>query len=226
MKRKGFVGICILIIVLGIFVGVYLYNLNNLNKANITNDVTQVNDEKNDIKITNTLEIVTKEEKTTPNTLMIYKIYYTKCNHFINEYKDIDISAVNLNKQEIKDINKEWTITEFSPEQIVLEKQENDFCKEHFKLKIENNIIKGIFKEDEMIPSTTEISVKYKINPATVGKGFNILVDEGIIYKKRGVGMFVSKGSKEMLMNKRKESFFNNYIVTLLEEAKKLNISI
>ena len=90
---------------------------------------------------------------------------------------------------------------------------------------IEDNIIKGIFQEDEMIPSTTEISVKYKINPATVGKGVNILVDEGVIYKKRGVGMFVSKGSKEVLMNKRKESFFNNYIVTLLDEAKKLNIS-
>lgn len=177
MKRKGFVGICILIIVLGIFVGVYLYNLNNLNKANITNDVTQVNDEKNDIKITNTLEIVTKEEKTTPNTLMIYKIYYTKCNHFINEYKDIDISAVNLNKQEIKDINKEWTITEFSPEQIVLEKQENDFCKEHFKLKIENNIIK-IFsldeKNNETLYEETNITTEY-------------LTDEDILRLKEGI---------------------------------------
>ena len=91
---------------------------------------------------------------------------------------------------------------------------------------IEDSIIKGIFKEDEMIPSTTEISVKYKINPDKVGKVFNILVDEGVIYKKRGVGMFVSKGIKELLMNKRKESFFNDYIVTLLDEAKKLNISI
>ena len=91
---------------------------------------------------------------------------------------------------------------------------------------IEDGILNGIFNEDEVIPSTTEISVKFKINPATVAKGFNLLVDEGIIYKRRGVGMFVSKGSKEVLMNKRKESFFNNYIVTLLDEAKKLNISI
>lgn len=90
---------------------------------------------------------------------------------------------------------------------------------------IEDNIIRDIYKEDEMIPSTTEISVKYKINPATVGKGFNILVDEGIIYKKRGVGMFVSTGSKELLMDKRKERFFTDYVVTLLDEAKKLNIS-
>ena len=90
---------------------------------------------------------------------------------------------------------------------------------------IEDSILKEIFKENEMIPSTTEISVKYKINPATVAKGFNLLVDEGVIYKKRGIGMFVSEGRKDLLMNKRKERFFKDYIIALLEEAKKLNIS-
>ncbi|NLL31135.1 MAG: GntR family transcriptional regulator [Clostridiales bacterium] len=90
---------------------------------------------------------------------------------------------------------------------------------------IEDGILKGIFKEDEAIPSTTEISVKFKINPATVAKGFNLLVDEGIIYKRRGVGMFVSKGSKEILIQKRKDSFYKNYVVALIEEAKKLGIS-
>lgn len=90
---------------------------------------------------------------------------------------------------------------------------------------IEDGILNGIFKEDESIPSTTEISVKFKINPATVAKGFNLLVDEGIIYKRRGVGMFVSKGSKEILVQKRRDSFYSNYIVALIEEAKKLNIS-
>lgn len=90
---------------------------------------------------------------------------------------------------------------------------------------IEENILKGVFAEETVIPSTTEISVKYKINPATVAKGFNLLVDEGIIYKKRGVGMFVVTGSKENLIRKRKENFYNNYIVALIEEAKKLDIS-
>jgi len=90
---------------------------------------------------------------------------------------------------------------------------------------IENNVLKGVFEEETAIPSTTEISVKYKINPATVAKGFNLLVDDGIIYKKRGVGMFVVTGSKEKLIKKRKENFYNNYIVSLIEEAKKLDIS-
>jgi GntR family transcriptional regulator len=90
---------------------------------------------------------------------------------------------------------------------------------------IENNVLNGVFEEETAIPSTTEISVKYKINPATVAKGFNLLVDEGIIYKKRGVGMFVVTGSKDNLIRKRKENFYNNYIVALIEEAKKLGIS-
>lgn len=91
---------------------------------------------------------------------------------------------------------------------------------------IEDGILNGVFKEDEAIPSTTEISVRFKINPATVAKGFNLLVEDGIIYKKRGVGMFVSSGSKEVLIQKRKDSFYSNYVVSLIEEAKKLNISI
>lgn len=90
---------------------------------------------------------------------------------------------------------------------------------------IEDGILNGIFNEDEAIPSTTEISVKFKINPATVAKGFNLLVDEGIIYKRRGVGMFVSSGSREKLVQKRKDKFYSNYIISLIEEAKKLNIS-
>lgn len=90
---------------------------------------------------------------------------------------------------------------------------------------IEDNILNGIFEEEDMVSSTTEISVKYKINPATVAKGFKILVDEGIIYKRRGVGMFVSQGSKKVLVEKRKDSFYKNYITSLIEEAKKLNIS-
>ncbi|MBU5675120.1 GntR family transcriptional regulator [Alkaliphilus sp. MSJ-5] len=90
---------------------------------------------------------------------------------------------------------------------------------------IEDNILKGIFEEDTQIISTTEISVKYKINPATAGKGVNILVDDGIIYKKRGVGMFVSPGAKKKILEKRRKSFYEGFILTLLEEASKLNIS-
>lgn len=90
---------------------------------------------------------------------------------------------------------------------------------------IEDNILNGLYTEEEVIPSTTEISVNFKINPATVAKGFNLLVENELIYKRRGVGMFVCKGSKEKLIQKRKESFYKNYILTLIDEGKKLMIS-
>ena len=90
---------------------------------------------------------------------------------------------------------------------------------------IEDGILNGIYEEEEQVPSTTEISVTYKINPATVGKGYNLLVGENIIYKKRGVGMFVCSGAKEKLKKKRRATFFDNYVSKLIEEGKRLGIT-
>lgn len=90
---------------------------------------------------------------------------------------------------------------------------------------IEDGILSKAFLEESQIPSTTEISVNYKINPATALKGMNLLVDQGIIYKKRGVGMFVATGAVEKIFNKRKQSFFETYIEALYEESEKLKLS-
>jgi len=90
---------------------------------------------------------------------------------------------------------------------------------------IEDAILSAAFKEETQIPSTTEISSKYKINPATALKGINILVDNNILYKKRGVGMFVSKGATEIIVSERREAFYNSFIKTLVAEAKKLEIT-
>jgi len=90
---------------------------------------------------------------------------------------------------------------------------------------IEDAILSGAFPEETQIPSTTEISVSNKINPATALKGINILVDEGIIYKKRGVGMFVASGSSEKILGKRKQDFYDTFIEALISEAEKLELS-
>lgn len=90
---------------------------------------------------------------------------------------------------------------------------------------IENDILKGSLAEEERVPSTNELARFYKINPATAMKGVNILVDEGILYKQRGIGMFVSGGAKEMIKDKRKKLFYNDYVKAMLEEAKSLGIS-
>ncbi|MDL2292457.1 GntR family transcriptional regulator [Acholeplasma sp. OttesenSCG-928-E16] len=90
---------------------------------------------------------------------------------------------------------------------------------------IEDNILKGVFEEETQIPSSTEISISFKINPATSNKGVNLLVDEGIIYKKRGIGMFVTSGAKEKIRKKRYGDFYEKYIIPLYEEGKKLEIT-
>lgn len=90
---------------------------------------------------------------------------------------------------------------------------------------IEDAIVTGAFAEESKIPSITEFSVSYKINPATALKGINILVDSGIVYKKRGVGMFVKEGAKELLTLKRRDAFFNDYVKKMLSEAQRLGIS-
>ena len=90
---------------------------------------------------------------------------------------------------------------------------------------IKDAILSGAFPEETQIPSTTEVSVTYKINPATALRGVTLLVDAGILYKKSGVGIFVQKGAAEKILNQRKDAFYNGYIIRLLEEAKKLHIS-
>lgn len=89
---------------------------------------------------------------------------------------------------------------------------------------IEDEILTDNIKEDEQVPSTTELSRLYNINPATVLKGMNILVDKNVLYKKRGLGMFVSSGAKNTIKLLRKESFKNKVIKNLIEEASKLEI--
>lgn len=90
---------------------------------------------------------------------------------------------------------------------------------------IEDAILSGAFEEETQVPSTTEISVSYKINPATALKGINILVESGVLYKKRGVGMFVATGATQKILEQRQEAFFDAYIRSLLSEARKLQIT-
>ncbi len=90
---------------------------------------------------------------------------------------------------------------------------------------IERDILRDILLEEERVPSTNELAKLYAINPATAAKGVNLLVDEGILYKKRGIGMFVATGAKEAIRKKRREHFFENYVKDMLTEAANLGIS-
>lgn len=89
---------------------------------------------------------------------------------------------------------------------------------------MENDILRGIYQEEEQVPSTNELARQFRINPATAAKGINLLVEEGILYKKRGIGMFVSTGAVAAIRQKRKAAFYEDYVKTLVNEAKNLHI--
>ena len=90
---------------------------------------------------------------------------------------------------------------------------------------IENDIISGVLPEESQIPSTNEFAAFQRINPATAGKGVNLLVETGILYKKRGIGMFVADGARARLVADRRDQFREQYLTPLLAEAAKLGIT-
>ena len=90
---------------------------------------------------------------------------------------------------------------------------------------IENDVISGALPEETQVPSTNEFAAFHRINPATAGKGVNLLVDNGTLYKKRGIGMFVAEGARSRLIDARRERFRTQYVTPLLAEAQKLDIT-
>ncbi len=93
------------------------------------------------------------------------------------------------------------------------------------KQHIEDMIVNRSLDGGEQIPSSTQMVKFFQVNHLTVLKGMNLLVDEGIIYKKRGVGMFVSDDARKILLNQRRERLASGYILPLLREAETLEIT-
>ncbi|MBF0720569.1 GntR family transcriptional regulator [Staphylococcus sciuri] len=90
---------------------------------------------------------------------------------------------------------------------------------------IKDDLVEGLLSEGEQIPSTTELSNFYNINRATAQKGIALLMDEGIVAKKRGIGVFIAEDVRDKLVNTRMQDFSNSYIQNMVKEAKRLNIS-
>ena len=90
---------------------------------------------------------------------------------------------------------------------------------------VESEILNGHFESDEKVYSQYQLADMYTINPATAAKGLNLLVDENILYKKRGLGMFVTNGAKEIIMNKRKSQTLKRLVQELVLEANRLQIT-
>jgi DNA-binding transcriptional regulator YhcF (GntR family) len=89
---------------------------------------------------------------------------------------------------------------------------------------VEDSIIDGSLPEEGQAPSTNELAAFYRINPATAGKGVNMLVDKGVLYKRRGIGMFVAPGARDLLLAERRTAFADRFVEPLLVEARKLGL--
>ena len=92
--------------------------------------------------------------------------------------------------------------------------------------KIKNDILSGVLREDEQIMSTNQYAAFYRINPATAAKGFHQLIDEGVLYKRRGVGMFVSADARDKLVSQRRARFFEEKVDALVVEARVIGIPL
>jgi len=91
---------------------------------------------------------------------------------------------------------------------------------------IERDILTGVLDADEKVMSTNEYAAFYRINPATVGKAFQQLVDRGVLYKRRGIGMFVDAGALELLRKEHRRRFPADIIGPLLAEARAIGLSV
>ncbi|WP_430867346.1 GntR family transcriptional regulator [Demequina aurantiaca] len=90
---------------------------------------------------------------------------------------------------------------------------------------LEGQILDGSMPAESQVPSINELATFHRINPATALKGVNLLVDEGLLYKRRGIGMFVAEGAREILLAQRRADFQRLYVAPLARQAKALGLT-
>lgn len=91
--------------------------------------------------------------------------------------------------------------------------------------RIADEVLRGIYAEGEQVPSTNELAAHLRINPATAGKALTLLVEQGVLFKKRGIGMFVSPGARAQISQDRQRAFTERFIEPLLAEARSLGLT-
>lgn len=154
MKSFWIISIVILIVVIGFFVGSYLYKINEIDNENKNKVATKIEDECTEIAelanngMLDSLEANSEEEKVSPKCILTIKKLYTKCDHIIESSKEIEESAINLNQDEFEKKYKDWEVQKFTSDEIVLYEEVDDFCHEHYRIKDVDGKI-GIYEVDE-----------------------------------------------------------------------------
>lgn len=89
-----------------------------------------------------------------------------------------------------------------------------------------SDILRGTYAEGDQVSSTNDFAAFYRINPATAGKGINLLVDQEILYKKRGIGMFVAQGAREKLLAIQQGEFMEKHVAEFVAQARALGLNL
>lgn len=171
MKKTMWLGIIISVITLGITAGiiVHVYNDEKIKKATIeqVDEIKEIEKVK-DINRTQDNQIVvqtaTRDDKTSPNTVVVFETHYNRCGHTKIEKQKIEKSAVNKTEEQIKEIYSEWKVRKFSSDEIELYKEEEDFCDEHYIVKEKDGFIAVYqvnYEGEEKLKKQTEISTQY-----------------------------------------------------------------
>lgn len=173
MKKVWIIGLIIAIIIIGIILGIFIYNKNvNNNKQSsiVKNEINIVSEKVTDEcteeyqNIEKEIETDSQEEKISPNCLLTLKKYYEECNHTINEYVDIPQDLVNGTEEDLKNEYPYWQVEKYSSNDIILYKEFNSNCGQHFVLREDNGKI-TVYKinenNEEEVYENTEISVEY-----------------------------------------------------------------
>ena len=167
MKKYTIITIITIGIILGFLTGIYIYKINQIKNKEIAqtnnynkNNIESVNEANNE----NAIKTNSEEEKVSPNCTIILKVYYGKCNHIIEKKQTIEEAQVNMTEEEIKTKFSDWELQKFTPTEIVLYKEVDEFCNEHYVLREKDGYI-AIFKIDENNNETlieiTDIPTEY-----------------------------------------------------------------
>ena len=165
--KKYLIIVVVIGIILGFLTGLYLYKVNQKKD----NKSDQVNQNENNViekiaseNIDNSISANNEEEKVSPNCALILKVYYNKCEHLIQSKKNIEEAEVNMTEKELRERFGTWEVQRFTPTEIVLYKEIDEFCNEHYLLKEKDGYI-AVYKLDERdepaLIETTEISTEY-----------------------------------------------------------------
>ena len=160
MKKGWIIALAVFLLIIGVILGIFIYNKNKTDNTNIVDNKKLA--EKNEIN--NAVPTAVVEEKISPNAKVLQKQYFTGCDHLLKETKNIPENLVNKNKEAVEKYYKDWNVDSFSENEIIIYKEEDGFCGQHYLIKEHNGVL-GIYTKDEngevTLKKDTEIQTKY-----------------------------------------------------------------